>query len=234
MTYPKVGEIVAKDIRAAEVFKNLNIDFCCAGGLTLEKACSKKGLDPAEVMKQVEDHLAGKGPADKKFDKMCLTELSDYVVNTHHKFVRENIDFIDPILNKVIRVHGDNHPELAEIGDLFFASVNELSSHMKKEETILFPLIKALEAGNIKDLDPEASVKYPIEMMEHEHTEEGNRFERIRELTNDYTPPEDACNTYRLTYYKLKEYNDDLEQHIHLENNLLFPRSIKLEEEQNA
>lgn len=233
MVYPKVGEIVAKDIRAAEVFKKLNIDFCCAGGLTLEKACSKKGLDPAEVMSQIDAHLAGKGPSSDKFDKMCLTELSDYVVNTHHKFVRENIDFIDPILNKVIRVHGDNHSELAEIGDLFFASVNELSSHMKKEETILFPLIRALEAGNIKDLDPEASVKYPIEMMENEHTEEGNRFERIRELTNDYTPPEDACNTYRLTYYKLKEFNDDLEQHIHLENNLLFPRSIKLEEEQN-
>ena len=103
---------------------------------------------------------------------------------------------------------------------------------MKKEENILFPLIKALEAGNIKELDPNASVKYPIEMMEAEHTEEGDRFMRIRELTNDYTPPADACNTYKLTYYKLKEFNEDLEQHIHLENNILFPKSIKMEEEQ--
>lgn len=231
MTYPKVGEIVAADIRAAEVFKKLNIDFCCAGSLTLERACAKKGLDPAVVMAQVEAHLAGKEPIEDKFGKMCLTELADYVTDKHHTYVRESAEFIDPLLDKVIRVHGDNHPELNEVGDLFYASVNELQSHMKKEENILFPLIKALEAGKIKELDPQASVKYPIEMMEAEHTEEGNRFERIRELTNDYTPPADACNTYKLTYYKLKEFNDDLEQHIHLENNILFPKSIKMEAE---
>ena len=231
MTYPKVGEIVAADIRAAEVFKKLNIDFCCAGSLTLERACAKKGLDPAVVMTQVEAHLAGKEPIEDKFGKMCLTELADYVADKHHTYVRESAEFIDPLLDKVIRVHGDNHPELNEVGDLFYASVNELQSHMKKEENILFPLIKALEAGKIKELDPQASVKYPIVMMEAEHIEEGNRFERIRELTNDYTPPADACNTYKLTYYKLKEFNDDLEQHIHLENNILFPKSIKMEAE---
>lgn len=231
MTYPKVGEIVADDIRAAEVFKKLNIDFCCAGSLTLERACAKKGLDPAEVMAQVEAHLAGKEPIEDKFGKMCLTELADYIAVKHHTYVRESSEFIDPLLDKVIRVHGDKHPELNEVGDLFYASVNELQSHMKKEENILFPLIKALESGTIKELDPKASVKYPIKMMESEHTQEGDRFMRIRELTNDYTPPEDACNTYKLTYYKLREFNDDLEQHIHLENNILFPKSIRMEEE---
>ena len=232
MTYPKVGEIVAGDIRAAEVLKKLNIDFCCGGGISLERACEKKGLDPAVVMAEIEAHLAGKPQLEDKFGKMCLTELAEYITNKHHSYVRESAEFIDPLLDMVIRVHGDKHPELNEIGDLFYASVNELSSHMKKEENILFPLIKALEAGNIKELDPNASVKYPIEMMEAEHTEEGDRFMRIRELTNDYTPPADACNTYKLTYYKLKEFNEDLEQHIHLENNILFPKSIKMEEEQ--
>jgi regulator of cell morphogenesis and NO signaling len=231
MTYPKVGEIVAGDIRAAEVLKKLNIDFCCGGGISLERACKKKGLDPAVVMAEIDAHLAGKEPIEDKFGKMCLTELADYVTEKHHSYVRESAEFIDPLLDKVIRVHGDAHPELNEIGDLFYASVNELQSHMKKEENILFPLIKALEAGTIKELDPKASVKYPIEMMEEEHTQEGDRFTRIRELTNDYTPPSDACNTYKLTYYKLKEFNDDLEQHIHLENNILFPKSIKMEEE---
>lgn len=230
MAYPKVGEIVAKDIRAAEVLKKMGIDFCCGGGISLETACEKKGLNPRAVMVEIEAHLSSKTTDGNKFDKMCLTELVDYVVNTHHSYVRENIDFIDPLLNKAIRVHGDKHPELSEIGDLFFASVNELSSHMKKEENILFPLIKALEAGTIKELDPKASVKYPIEMMESEHEEEGNRFKRIRELSDDYTPPTDACNTYKLLYYKLKEFNDDLEKHIHLENNILFPKSIKLED----
>ena len=230
MNYPKVGEIVAKDIRAAEVLKKLNIDFCCGGGISLEKACSKLGLDPQDVMRQIEQHLAGTTSEGDKFNKMSLTELSDYVTKVHHKFVRENIDFIDPILNKVIRVHGDKHPELSEIGDLFFASVNELSAHMKKEETLLFPLIQALELGKLKEIDEYASVKYPIEKMEDEHTEEGDRFRRIRELTNDYTPPADACNTYKLTYYKLKEFNEDLEQHIHLENNILFPKAIAMEE----
>lgn len=231
MTYPKVGDMVAKDIRAAEVFKKYNIDFCCGGGISLEKACEKKGLNPEEVMEAVNAHLAGKAPVEDIFGKMSLTELADYVAKKHHTFCRESFDFIDPILNKVIRVHGDKHEELAEVGDLFFTTVNELSNHMKKEENILFPLIKALEAGKLKELDANASVKYPIEKMESEHTEEGDRFERMRELTNNYTPPEDACNTYRLTYYKLKEFNEDLEQHIHLENNILFPKAIKMEEE---
>lgn len=232
MTYPKVGEIVAGDIRAAEVLKKLNIDFCCGGGISLERACEKKGLDPAVVMAEIDAHLAGKDPMEDKFGKMSLTELADYVEKKHHSYVRESFNFIDPLLDKVIRVHGDKHPELSEIGDLFYASVNELGSHMKKEENILFPLIKALEAGNIKEIDEKASVKYPIEMMEVEHTEEGDRFTKIRELSNNFTPPDDACNTYKLTYYKLKEFNDDLEQHIHLENNILFPKSIKMEEEQ--
>jgi len=199
MTYPKVGEIVAKDIRAAEVLKKMNIDFCCGGGISLEKACEKKGLNPKIVMEEIEAHISGKTTDGDKYDKMCLTELVDYITTTHHTYVRDNIEFIEPILDKVIRVHGEKHPELSEIGDLFYASVNELSSHMKKEENIVFPLIKALEAGNIKELDPNASVKYPIVMMEAEHTEEGDRFKRIRELTNDYTPPADACNTYKLT-----------------------------------
>ncbi|TNE33604.1 iron-sulfur cluster repair di-iron protein [bacterium] len=231
MIYPKVGDLVAKDIRIAEVLKNYNIDFCCGGGISLERACEKKGLNPEEVMKAIDAHLAGKEPVEDKFGKMSLTELADYVTNKHHQYCRESFDFIDPLLNKVIRVHGDKHEELAEVGDLFFATVNELSNHMKKEENILFPLIKALEAGKLKEIDPNASVKFPIEKMEAEHTEEGDRFKKIKELTNNFTPPEDACNTYRLTYYKLKEFNDDLEQHIHLENNILFPKSIQLESE---
>lgn len=231
MTFPKVGEIVAKDIRAAEVLKKYGIDFCCGGGISLERACNKKGLDPKEVMQQIDNHLESTTNVGIDFNFMPMGALADYIEAKHHNYVRESIDFIEPLLEKVVRVHGDSHPELNEISDLFFQSVNELSLHMKKEEKTVFPLIKALEEGRLKELDPDASVKYPIEMMEYEHTEEGDRFKRIQELTNNYTPPADACNTYKLVYHKLKEFNEDLEQHIHLENNILFQKAIKKEEE---
>lgn len=231
MTYPKVGEIVAGDIRAAEILKKAGIDFCCGGGISLERACEKKGLNPDEVMSEINNHLEGTPNNGIDFKYMPMSVLADYIEAKHHAYVRESIDFIDPLLNKVVRVHGDAHPELNEVSDLFFQSVNELSLHMKKEENTVFPLIKALEEGRLKELDPDASVKHPIEMMEDEHTTEGDRFKRIQELTNNYTPPADGCNTYRLVYHKLKEFNEDLEQHIHLENNILFPRAIKKEEE---
>ncbi|MNK18068.1 Iron-sulfur cluster repair protein YtfE [compost metagenome] len=227
-----VGELVAKDYRTASVFKKQGIDFCCAGNRTIAEACAKKSIDPALVIETLEEIINKTNNPVADYNTWPLDLLADYVEKKHHRYVEEKIVEIVPFLNKVASVHGDRHPELLEVQQLFRGCVEELTSHMQKEEQILFPFVRQLATGKSVQA-PFGSVQNPINMMMHEHTAEGERFRRIVELTDNYMPPEDACNTYKVTFALLQEFEEDLHLHIHLENNIMFPRAIALEAKAN-
>lgn len=230
-----VGELVAEDYRTASVFKSFGIDFCCKGNRSIREVCDKHEADIDALLdglnKAVQTHT-GNSP---DFRSWPLDLLTDYVVKKHHRYLVDKTDEIMPFLSKVVRVHGGNHPELVEIGELFTDSAAELSAHMHKEEQILFPFIKQLSHAKDHDITAErphfGSVENPVAMMKEEHLTEGERFRKIAELTDHYMPPRDACNTYKVTFALLKEFEADLHEHIHLENNILFPRAIALEKE---
>lgn len=228
-----IADLVAKDYRAASIFKQNKIDFCCNGNITIEAACEKKQLDFTDLVSQLEKATATVSDSTIDFNSWPLDLLADYIEKKHHRYVDAKIMEIKPYLDKVVRVHSDRHPELIEVSKLFYESAGELSMHMKKEELTLFPfirkMVKAEAAGSTVEA-PFGSVQNPIKAMMMEHDNEGERFRTISKLTDNYNPPSDACNTYRVTFSLLKEFEEDLHLHIHLENNILFPKSIVLEE----
>jgi len=228
-----IGDLVSKDFRKAEVFKKFGLDFCCGGKKTLTKACKEKGLDMVQIEKELKAVDETPAASSHDYNSWDLGFLAEYILNTHHKYVTEAIPVILEYTQKVARVHGDRHPEAIEIANEFQIVAAELTSHMAKEEMMLFPYIKKLAAAQKNGTTVEPSefgtIQNPIKMMEIEHEEVGNVMENINKLSNSYTPPQDACTTYRLSYAKLKEFEDDLHQHIHLENNILFPKAIALE-----
>lgn len=229
-----IGELVAQDYRTASVFKKYGIDFCCQGNTTINNACEKKNIDTGLVLQDLDELAKKKGNAID-YQTWPLDLLVDYIVKKHHRYVEEKSMELKPYLDKICEVHGEQHPELFDINALFNASVEVLAQHMKKEELVLFPYIQEMVQAKQQSTKIEvasfSSIEIPIRMMEEEHTIEGDRFRKIEELSNYYTPPADACNTYRVTIALLKEFEDDLHLHIHLENNILFPKSIKLEKE---
>lgn len=229
-----IGEMVARDYRAATVFESFGIDFCCKGNRTLEEAAGKKKLDPAEVREALDKVLNSPGDENMDFNSWPLDLLADYVEKKHHRYVEERIPLLIQYLNKLCKVHGDMHPELFEVNKLFNETAGELTAHMKKEELILFPfirkMVKKAKEGAGLDAPHFGTVKNPIKMMMQEHEDEGDRFEQIAEITQGYRPPADACSTYRVTFSLLDEFEKDLHKHIHLENNILFPKSIVQEE----
>lgn len=230
-----IGEIVAKDYRKAQVFKSLGIDFCCGGKKTIAEACEKKGLDPAEVERRLEAVKGEATNSESDFQNWDLGFLSDYIINTHHRYVRDNTPFILEIAQKVARVHGDRHPELVQVVQLFQRIGDDLNLHMVKEEKILFPFIKELSAvyksGGKLSLMEFGRVSVPIHVMDAEHEQVGGDFETIRNITGNYTLPADACSSYTILFKKLEEYENDLHRHVHLESNILFPKAIQLEKE---
>ncbi len=228
-----IGELVAKDLRKAEVFKKFNIDFCCGGKKTLSQVCNDKQINIKDIESEFEKLDSTSESISQNYNEWSLDFLVDFIINTHHKYVKSSLPLLMEYTAKVAKVHGKEHLEVVTIYDLFKEASEELNSHMMKEETILFPYIKQLvnEKKSVNEGCSFGTVKNPIRMMEHEHDVVGNIFKTIRELSNDYTPPEDACTTYKLSYKKLEEFENDLHQHIHLENNILFPKSIKLESE---
>lgn len=228
-----IGELVAKDLRKAEVLKKFNIDFCCGGKKTLSQVCNDKQINIKDVELELEKINSTTKSASQNYNEWSLDFLVDYIMNTHHKYVKSSLPLILEYTAKVAKVHGKEHIEVITIYDLFKEAAEELNSHMMKEENVLFPYIKQLvsEKNSINEGCSFGTIKNPIRMMEHEHDVVGNIFKTIRELSSDYTPPEDACTTYKLSYKKLEEFENDLHQHIHLENNILFPKSIKLESE---
>jgi regulator of cell morphogenesis and NO signaling len=231
-----IGEIVANDYRKAQVFKGFGIDFCCGGKKTIAEVCEKKGINPAEVERQL---AAVKGEAssssESDFQNWDLGFLSDYIINTHHRYVRNNTAFVLELAQKVARVHGDKHPELVEVAQLFERIGIDLNLHMIKEEKILFPFIKELaqvySSGGMLPSANFAKISGPIQMMDAEHEQVGGDFETIRKITSNYQLPEDACSSYTILFKKLEEYENDLHRHVHLESNILFPKAIQLEKE---
>jgi len=228
-----IGDFVAKDYRTAAIFSKYGIDFCCKGQRTIDEVCKKKNLNEALLLEELNAVLATKNDSEIDFSSLPLDLLIDYIEKTHHRFVEEKTQIIIPFLDKLCDVHGGNHPELFEINQLFKESAEELASHMKKEELILFPFVKEMinatkSHGTIGKPFFE-TVKNPIAAMMNEHDNEGERFRTISALTNNYTTPEDACNTYKVTFSMLKEFEDDLHKHIHLESNILFPKAKALE-----
>jgi len=236
MTVDKItiGEIVTEDFRTAAVFSKYGIDFCCKGHRTLEEVCEKKNV-PINVLMDELAHAATSNAQTIDYHSWPSDLLIDYIEKKHHRYVEEKTPVILQYLNKLCKVHGQRHPELFSVYEAFSESAGELAAHMKKEELLLFPFIKKMLKAKQENTPLESahfdSVEYPVAMMKHEHTTEGERFEEISRLTDNYNPPTDACSTYRVTFAMLEEFEQDLHTHIHLENNILFPRAIAMEKE---
>ncbi|WP_417872799.1 iron-sulfur cluster repair di-iron protein [Xanthomarina gelatinilytica] len=232
-TQKQIGQYVAEDYRTAGVFSKYGIDFCCKGHRTIEEVCTKNNIDSNELLNELDKVLTANTNQSIDYKSWPLDLLAEYIEKKHHRYVEEKIPILRQFLDKLCKVHGERHPELFKINELFTASAVELAAHMKKEELILFPFIKKMVKAQIDKgaiLAPQfGTVENPIAMMMQEHDNEGERFRQIAELTNNYNPPADACNTYRVTFAMLDEFEKDLHLHIHLENNILFPEAAKLE-----
>lgn len=229
-----VGELVAADYRTASVFYAHGIDFCCRGNRPVEEACAENKVDVNQLLYKLEN-LTNSGQGDAlDYQSWPLDLLIDYIVKKHHRYVRSKSDEIKPFLSKIADVHGDRHPELQEVKQLFYGATDALAQHMQKEEQILFPYVESLvkAQGNSQKLTSEgfdSLETYIAETMQVEHETEGERFRTIADLTNNYTPPADGCRTYEVTLAMLREFEQDLHHHIHLENNILFPKAVMLE-----
>jgi len=230
----KIGDVVANNFKTAAVFTKYGLDFCCGGQVSIGSVIEKKGINKAAILAELNTVLNESSNEQIDFNSWPSDLLAAYIVKTHHRYIREKTPVLLAYLNKVCRVHAERHPELHEINRLFEECALELGHHLEKEEKILFPFIEKMEESknnNGQYVQPGfGSVQNPISMMIHEHETEGDRFGKIAELTNNYTAPEDACSTYKVAFEMLKEFEQDLHKHIHLENNILFPKSIKLEE----
>ena len=233
-----IGEYVAKDFRTAALFSKYAIDFCCNGNRSLEEACQKKAVNPDVLLQEIEAVLSSKSDSGIDYNAWPIDLLADYIEKTHHRYVSEKTPILLQFLDKLSRVHGANHPELLLINELFKGCAAELAQHMKKEELVLFPFIKKMVHATLSDelieLPHFETIQNPIAMMMHEHDTEGVRFRKIAELSHNYTPPADGCNTYKVTFAMLEEFEQDLHKHIHLENNILFPKAAKLEKDFTA
>ncbi len=226
-----VGEIVTRRPALSRIFENVGIDYCCGGKKSLEEACKEKQLDPNEVLTQLTvAETAGKADAPEiDAAGMTLTELADHIVKTHHAYLRSELPRLDAMTEKVATVHGEKEPRLPELRNTFVALAQEVSSHMMKEEQILFPMVRTLEASETAPTFHCGSLANPIHQMEREHDQVGSALERHRELTGGFKAPEWACNTYRAMLDALAHLEGDLHQHIHKENNVLFPRALAME-----
>lgn len=222
-----VGQMVSENIKTAHIFKKYNIDFCCGGGISLEKACAKNNID----IDKLEQELLNVQSKERQYDynSWSLSFLISHIVQIHHKYVLETLPILESYAEKVARVHGLNYPEVISIYKEIIHVKNELLSHLEKEEKILFPLISRIlknehDNGNSTQINLEA----PISQMFHEHDVAGDAFKRISGLTDNYTPPAGACQTFKAMYNLLEEFENDLHLHIHLENNILFPKAKEL------
>lgn len=229
-----IGEIVTKNFKTAAVFKKYGIDFCCKGNLLLGDVVEAKKIDGNQLIADLETAMT-ETSNNADYTHWPLDLLVDYVEKIHHTYVNEKTATIQTFLDKLCAVHGSRHPELFEVRELFNLSAQDLAAHMKKEELILFPFVKKMAEAKRTNKPLQTphfgTVENPIEMMKHEHVAEGERFEKIAALTNNYQAPEDACNTYRITYQMLQDFENDLHTHIHIENNILFKKALVLESE---
>ncbi len=229
-----VGELVKIRPARARIFEHLKIDYCCGGKLPLAEACAKRGLDAEAVLDQLQKADAEAEQRDSTLidaDAMGLTELADHIEQVHHAYLREELPRLDHMTDRVYRVHGEYEPRLADVRRAFVALKDELTSHMMKEEQILFPMIRQLEGATGVPDSHCGSISNPIRQMEAEHDNAGDALEIMNKATDGYQPPEWACNTYRAMLDSLDTLEKDMHQHIHKENNVLFIKAAKLEAE---
>lgn len=227
---------LATDVpNATRIFEQLGIDYCCGGGKSLSEACALARLSVDDVLRSLEQGSAKASvkEANADFQQFGLRQLVDHIVDTHHSYVKQEIPRIQKLLAKVVAVHGKGHPELEQMAQVFAGLGQEMTSHMMKEEMVLFPYIseleEAIEEHRRKPFTPFGSVKNPVQMMEMEHESAGNALKELRTLSSDYVPPQEACFSYRTLFSALETFEKDLHQHIHLENNILFPKAEKME-----
>jgi len=232
------GKTAVKDIAvsspaSARILEKAGVDYCCGGGQSLEDACAGAGVSAEELLARLRASAAEARPEDADWAKAPLGELTEHIRQKHHAYVREAIPRISALLEKVKAKHGANHPEIAAIEGDFLQLGQEMISHMQKEEMILFPYIERLEVSRRGGAAMERpffqTVRNPIQMMMNEHDAAGNLAKQIRKASSEYAPPADACASYQRLYGELHEFEADLHQHVHLENNLLFPRAVDLE-----
>ena len=229
-----LSEIVKDNFHTAAIFEKYNLDFCCNGKKTLADACTEKGVDSENIINEIKSQSSSETKEEIKPDDWELDFLISYIINNHHSYVNRMLPVILAHTQKVVSVHEERHPETKKIAAIF-ASINvEMKHHMMKEEKILFPhiirLVGLSNNGSGEGTPYFGTIKNPIAMMETEHQSAGDGMSEIRNLTNNYTPPTDACETYKISFKELKEFEEDLHMHVHLENNILFPKAIKLEE----
>ena len=225
-----VGELVRERPGRSRIFEELGIDYCCGGKKPLSEACAKKGRNVDEVLEAInEADLAGSMEDADDYDVMPLDALADHIVATHHAFLVRELPRMQQMAAKVAKVHGEKDERLGELASVVNALADELSSHMMKEERILFPVIRQLTQTDSLPAMPFGTIANPIRAMEAEHDTAGNALVDMHRLTDAYTPPDWACNTYRALLDGLHELELDLHQHIHKENNILFPRAMALE-----
>ena len=224
-----IGEIAAFDYRTIQVFEKYGIDFCCGGQKGLGEACAEKDLSADQVLQELAQAAQSAGGPGERYDQWELDFLADYIVNQYHTYTKSMLPSVMDFANKVAEVHGDKHPETLLIAQRWRELGEEMTAHLQKEEKVLFPYIKRLVQGKKNGQPPFGSVRQIIQKMEAEHESVGECLAEIESLSQGFTPPQDACNTYRALYGYLAEFNENTKKHVHLENNILFPKAIHLE-----
>lgn len=227
-----IGEIVAEDFRTARVFESHKIDFCCGGNIALSTACKTKGIDLAAITRELDAARHESLERSQNYTSWELPFLADYIINAHHGYLKENTGQIAAYAHKIASVHGARHPELTEIATIFDEIAADMAAHLREEEEVFFPAIKRIHAAKKAGSAPAAedieTIKSSLSKLSHEHEMIGDASHTIRHLAKEYAIPGDVCNTFVVTYQKLKEFDDDLHKHVHLENNILFPKVAHL------
>ncbi|MGE4579100.1 MAG: iron-sulfur cluster repair di-iron protein [Desulfuromonadales bacterium] len=227
-----IGDLVAEDYRNAAVFEKHGIDFCCGGQVTLGNAARDKGLDPDDLLRELKAAKETATGGHENYTAWDLAFLADYIVNTHHSWLNDHLGQIAAYAHKIAEVHGEHHPEVIRIATLFDGIAADMVEHLREEEEIFFPAIKRIEAahqaGTAPSTEDASLLQRTLETLHRDHEAIGEATHEIRRLAGDYTIPADVCNTFAVTYRLLKEFEDDLHKHVHLENNILFPKAAKL------
>ncbi|MEW9051403.1 MAG: iron-sulfur cluster repair di-iron protein [Neobacillus sp.] len=229
MTFPFSTNTLVKDIvnefpKSSDIFKKFRIDFCCGGNIPLSQAIEQNGIDEEILLGELRAVYEKNSSAETDLEvwtKSDSTTIIEHVMNHYHRTTEEELTLLSPYVTKVSRVHGESHPELLRVYELFYELKRELIEHMEKEEKVVFPLIKQLADGTVENREEAISL---IVELEKEHDHAGAILRELREITSDFTPPIDACGTYRLVYKRLEDLEGLTFMHVHLENNILFPR----------
>lgn len=221
-----IGEVVALDFRAASIFREAGIDFCCGGKKSIDSTCTEKGIDRDDLIEKLEKLKETPDTSGHNYIDWDAGFLSDYIVNTHHKYVLKTLPELVAYTAKIASVHGEHHPELGIVADLFSQINKELLQHLKNEEEIFFPSIK--QAKDSGSESAKATIKSEISRLSEEHEFAGGTMDKINVITSNYKVPDDGCNTYKVAFQLLREFEDDLHTHVHLENNIRYPKAMAL------